>query len=156
MVPGLIINAQEGDTSAMILHNEAGGDKYTTKILKAHINASLEMQDAQLNNLDKIDNLIKKSELGMHKYSQIANYMSKVKKEGRGGFSEQEIEKYKEINKKTIELQQQLQEKNIQIARSYGLTLEKILQITYDLQNDYVLFQQYQELKESIIHNKNK
>jgi hypothetical protein len=122
----------------------------TDNDLKKYAIIGAKIQDLQMESLEKIDSIIEQSGIGWHRYQAMADYNSKVSKED-SSFTVLQMEKFKSVNKKIEEIQEQLQEKNRNIAMSHGMSMRRFLIITDEIQRDEDLYERFKRIQESVL-----
>ncbi len=120
--------------------------------LKKYAVIGAKIQELQMETLEKIDSVIKTSGIPWSQYQQMADYESKVSKED-SSFTVIQMENFKSVNKKVEKLQEQLQEKNREIARSHGMSMRRFLIITDEIQRDEDLYERFRKIQQSVLQD---
>ncbi len=120
--------------------------------LKKYAIIGAKIQELQMETLEKIDSVIKMSGIPWIQYQQMADYESKVSKED-SSFTVIQMEKFKTVNKKIQKIQEQLQEKNREIARSHGMSMREFLIITDEIQRDEDLYERFIKIQQSVLQD---
>ncbi len=118
--------------------------------LKKYAIIGAKIQELQMETMEKIDSIIEQSGIGWHRYQAMADYNSKVSKED-SSFTMLQMEKFKSVNKKIEEIQEQLQKKNREIAMSHGMSMRRFLIITDEIQRDEDLYERFKRIEESVL-----